>query len=166
MIDMPSGIEAEVCADIASRQARGIVKYGTTVADNPLSLKEWLEHAYQETLDTAVYLKRAIREIENTTVTMGDSSDNVCGWKIYKVNRCDWFMAETIGDAESSALRYYNGDDEMIEAIRQLDAHDLNRLMFSLTDDKNGPKITFREELRRRVQERWTKAEMFASTEQ
>ena len=61
---IPTGIESEVCDDIASRQAKGIAKYGTTVADNPAALKEWLQHAYEETLDQAIYLKRAIREIE------------------------------------------------------------------------------------------------------
>lgn len=59
-----TGIEAAVCADIAARQAVGIAKYGTTVADNPLPLRDWLEHAYQETLDKAVYLKRAIAELD------------------------------------------------------------------------------------------------------
>ena len=62
----PSGIEAKVCADIASRQQKGIAKYGMTVAENRLSLREWLQHAYEETLDKAIYLKRAIAEIDNT----------------------------------------------------------------------------------------------------
>ena len=61
----PTGIEALVCADVASRQALGIGKYGVTVADNPLSLREWLEHAYQECLDQAVYLRRAMAEIDS-----------------------------------------------------------------------------------------------------
>jgi hypothetical protein len=64
MSNTATGIEAQVCADIADRQARGIAKYGTTVADNPLSLKQWLQHAYEETLDKAVYLKRAIAAFE------------------------------------------------------------------------------------------------------
>jgi hypothetical protein len=58
------GTEAAVCEDIARRQQLGIKKYGTTVADNPLSLKQWLTHAYEESLDHAVYLKRAIAEID------------------------------------------------------------------------------------------------------
>ncbi len=58
-----TGVEAEVCTDIAARQMLGIAKYGTTVKDNPLSLKEWLQHAYEETLDHAIYLKRAITEL-------------------------------------------------------------------------------------------------------
>ncbi len=62
----PTGTEARVCADIASRQAKGIAKYGTTVEGNPLSLKEWLQHAYEESLDRSIYLKRAIEEIEKT----------------------------------------------------------------------------------------------------
>jgi len=60
----PQGTEAAVCADIARRQLMGINKYGTTVAQNPLELKQWLQHAYEETLDKAVYLKRAIEEME------------------------------------------------------------------------------------------------------
>ena len=58
-----TGTEANVCNDIAARQELGINKYGVTVADNPLELREWLQHAYEETLDKAVYLKRAIDEI-------------------------------------------------------------------------------------------------------
>lgn len=59
-----SGIEAEVCRDIGRRQALGLKKYGTTVAANPLELKAWLQHAYEEALDQAIYLKRAIRELK------------------------------------------------------------------------------------------------------
>lgn len=59
----PTGIEALVCADIADRQALGIAKYGKTVAENPLSLEQWLQHAYEECLDQAVYLKRAIAQL-------------------------------------------------------------------------------------------------------
>jgi hypothetical protein len=60
-----TGTEAQVIADISKRQQLGIKKYGTTVADNPLSLKEWLNHAYEESLDQAIYLRRAIAEIES-----------------------------------------------------------------------------------------------------
>jgi hypothetical protein len=59
------GTEARVCLDIIARQQKGIEKYGTTVAQNPLSHKEWLQHAYEEALDMAIYLRRAIEEIDN-----------------------------------------------------------------------------------------------------
>lgn len=59
-----TGIEAEVCEDIARRQELGIKKYGCTVADNPLELREWLTHFYQEQLDSVIYAKRAIKELD------------------------------------------------------------------------------------------------------
>jgi hypothetical protein len=59
----PTGIEAIVCADIAERQRLGVAKYGTTVKDNPLTAKQWAQHAYEECLDQAVYLRRLIDEL-------------------------------------------------------------------------------------------------------
>ena len=56
--------ETEVCADIKRRQELGITKYGTTVASNPLELRQWLQHSYEEKLDDAVYMKRAIQELD------------------------------------------------------------------------------------------------------
>ena len=53
-----TGIERMVCNDIAQRQAFGINKYGTTVAENPLALIEWVRHAKEEALDLAVYLTK------------------------------------------------------------------------------------------------------------
>lgn len=63
----PTGTESRVCEDIAKRQAIGIAKYGVTVEQQPLTLREWLQHAYLETLDKAIYLKRAIEEIDRTS---------------------------------------------------------------------------------------------------
>lgn len=59
-----SGTEARVCEDIAKRQQFGIKKYGVTVEGNKLGTKEWLQHAYEEALDLAVYLKRTMEEME------------------------------------------------------------------------------------------------------
>ena len=62
--DYLSGTELRVCQLIAERQMRGIAKYGTTVSDNPLPLRAWLRHALEETLDNAIYLQRAIEELD------------------------------------------------------------------------------------------------------
>jgi len=70
----PSGTEARVCEDIVKRQQLGIAKYRMTVADNPLSLRKWLTHAYQECLDQAVYLKRSIEELDKN-----GSDCDMCG---------------------------------------------------------------------------------------
>ncbi len=59
-----TGTEARVIQMIAERQKLGIAKYGTTVADNPLSLREWLQHALEESLDMSVYIMRAIEQID------------------------------------------------------------------------------------------------------
>jgi hypothetical protein len=67
-LTLATGIEAQVCRDIADRQARGIAKYGTTVAENPLHTLQWLQHMYEELLDGAVYAKRCMAEIKAETV--------------------------------------------------------------------------------------------------
>lgn len=59
-----TGIEALVCEDIARRQQFGLHKYGTTVAQNPLELRQWLQHQYEELLDAAVYTRRAMAELD------------------------------------------------------------------------------------------------------
>lgn len=59
-----SGTEARVMHMIAKRQQLGVAKYGTTVRENPLSLRQWLQHALEESLDKSVYLARAIEEID------------------------------------------------------------------------------------------------------
>lgn len=59
-----TGIEAKVCADIGARQQLGIAKYGTTVQDNPLPLRQWVNHAYEEALDLAIYLRRVMEELD------------------------------------------------------------------------------------------------------
>ena len=63
--DYLSGTELRVCQLIAERQMRGIEKYGTTVSDNPLPLRAWLRHALEECLDQAIYLQRAIEELDD-----------------------------------------------------------------------------------------------------
>ena len=56
--------ESEVCADITRRQELGIAKYGATVAQTPLDLRQWLQHSYEEQLDNAIYTKRDIQELD------------------------------------------------------------------------------------------------------
>ncbi len=63
-LNVATGTEAQVCGDIANRQAHGIAKYGTSVADNPLTQEQWLQHMYEELLDGAVYAKRLINEMQ------------------------------------------------------------------------------------------------------
>jgi hypothetical protein len=57
-------VVAAVRADLLSRSEMGIAKYGVTLDRTDLNLRDWLQHAYEETLDQANYLKRAIIEID------------------------------------------------------------------------------------------------------
>lgn len=54
--------EELVCQNIKDRQQLGIKKYGRTVSGNPLTERQWLQHAYEEALDLAIYLKRLMQE--------------------------------------------------------------------------------------------------------
>ena len=57
-------IVAEVRKDLRERSEDGVIKYGVTLDRTDINLKGWLQHAYEETLDKALYLKRAIRELK------------------------------------------------------------------------------------------------------
>lgn len=60
---MKDKVIEEVRADLLRRSEVGIKKYNTTLDRTDLNLKDWLNHAYEECLDQAAYLKRAIREL-------------------------------------------------------------------------------------------------------
>lgn len=60
----PDSVVEAVRADLLRRSQFGIAKYGTTLDRTDLSLRDWLQHAYEECLDQANYLKRSIREID------------------------------------------------------------------------------------------------------
>lgn len=53
-----------VMNDLNERSRVGVEKYGVTLEREDLNLKDWLQHTYEETLDKANYLKRAILELE------------------------------------------------------------------------------------------------------
>lgn len=46
--------------DLEQREQIGLFKYGTTVDRTDFSELDWMQQAYEEALDLAVYLKRAI----------------------------------------------------------------------------------------------------------
>jgi hypothetical protein len=56
--------EQEVCKNILDRQQLGLKKYGRTVAGNPLTERQWLQHAFEEALDLSIYLKRLMQEMD------------------------------------------------------------------------------------------------------
>jgi hypothetical protein len=59
--NLQSDTYKEVITDLISREKMGRMKYGVTVDKANLSEQEWLNHAYEEALDFAIYLKRLMK---------------------------------------------------------------------------------------------------------
>ncbi len=57
-------VEESVILEIKERAKNGYAKYGTTMTRNDLSLRDWAQHALEEALDLAIYLKRIIRDLD------------------------------------------------------------------------------------------------------
>lgn len=49
---------------LLERSQVGLKKYGVTTDRPDLNLRDWLQHALEETLDKAVYLRAAIRKLD------------------------------------------------------------------------------------------------------
>lgn len=61
---MADRVIESVCNDLKWRSIVGQKKYGVTLERADLTLRQWLQHAYEETLDQANYLKRVIMELD------------------------------------------------------------------------------------------------------
>lgn len=57
-------VEESVISEIRDRAKKGYAKYGTTMTREDLSLRDWAQHALEEALDLAIYLKRVIRDLD------------------------------------------------------------------------------------------------------
>jgi hypothetical protein len=57
---MESNTSRRIFEDLVSSDIKGANEYGVTVDRQDYSHKDWLQEAYEEVLDTAKYLKRAI----------------------------------------------------------------------------------------------------------
>ena len=55
---MRSNLLNKVVAELEAREAKGLDTYGTTLDRSDLTRSEWLQHAYEEALDLALYLKK------------------------------------------------------------------------------------------------------------
>jgi hypothetical protein len=51
--------------DLLYREEKGKLEYGTTMDRQDLSEEQWLQHAYEEALDLAIYLKKIIKTRQN-----------------------------------------------------------------------------------------------------
>ena len=61
--NLKDSIVEEVVHDLQSRSEVGIKKYNTTLDREDLTSEDWIQHAYEEALDFALYLKRLKKDI-------------------------------------------------------------------------------------------------------
>lgn len=55
-----SQVTEKVINDIQQRELKGIETYGTTMDRQDLTQDQWLQHAYEESLDFCIYLKKLL----------------------------------------------------------------------------------------------------------
>jgi hypothetical protein len=60
----------DIIDDLLFREEKGRAEYGTTMDRKDLSEEQWLQHAYEEALDLAIYLKKIIK-------TRSENKDNL-----------------------------------------------------------------------------------------
>jgi len=55
-----SQVTEQVINDINARELKGLETYGTTMDRKDLTQDQWLQHAYEESLDFCIYLKKLL----------------------------------------------------------------------------------------------------------
>jgi hypothetical protein len=62
-IDNRDSVVFKIAQLLRSRSDTGIRKYGTTLDRTDLSVKQWIDHAIEESLDHALYLMKLKDEL-------------------------------------------------------------------------------------------------------
>jgi len=73
---MKDSVVAAVRADLLLRSQLGIEKYGTTLDRSDLSERDWMQHAYEEMLDAALYLKKLILLKDTSGINTAPAQDS------------------------------------------------------------------------------------------
>jgi hypothetical protein len=60
-----SKILYNIIDDLLAREDKGLKEYGTTMDRTDLTEIDWLQHAYEESLDLSIYLKKLINIKKN-----------------------------------------------------------------------------------------------------
>jgi hypothetical protein len=83
-IPVKDEITKAVITDLISRAQRGVKKYNTTLGEN--DHQNMLQHAYEEALDMAQYLKKEITTLNTIQdLTKQHPNDTELGMKIRKI---------------------------------------------------------------------------------
>ncbi len=63
-IDNKDSVVFRIAQLLKTRSETGIRKYGTTLDRTDLSIKQWIDHAIEESLDHALYLQKIKNELK------------------------------------------------------------------------------------------------------
>lgn len=63
---MTSQVTKNLIEELQQRDAHGERKYGTTLDRTDLTVRDWIQHAKEESLDKAGYLEALKHKLENT----------------------------------------------------------------------------------------------------
>jgi hypothetical protein len=99
-----------------------------------------------------------------------NAAANGSGWRIFKLNDCDWWIARSIDEAKASFQKECGPmpDDEAFDEPCELTDADMDTLKIAESDEnerRTGKFLTFREYLIERIGDGLDSPEMFASTE-
>jgi len=84
--------------------------------------------------------------------------------KVFQMNECDWYMAESAEEARIGYDRDYDPGDDSENQPRELEEYEMQSLMFTDEDGADLPR-SFAEELKIRLSKENVKHGIFASTE-
>jgi hypothetical protein len=73
----PKQVYAQVMLDLRAREKMGIEKYGVSVDKAKLDTLQWMQHAYEESLDHAIYMKKLILQSKVDILKMSRDNDHV-----------------------------------------------------------------------------------------
>lgn len=66
----PKQVYAQVVLDLRAREKMGIEKHGVSVDKAELDSLKWMQQAYEESLDHAIYMKKIILEARKYVDTL------------------------------------------------------------------------------------------------
>jgi len=73
----PKQVYAQVMLDLRAREKMGIEKYGVSVDKAKLDTLQWMQHAYEESLDHAIYMKKLILQSKVDILKMSRDNEHI-----------------------------------------------------------------------------------------
>lgn len=133
---MKSELLQAVIDDLVAREERGKAKYNTTMDREDLSHEEWLQHAYEEALDMALYLKKSMQQTKSYS---HDEVQNIVRNAVNATTRAsiNWFVKEhDIVDKETN---------EEVTSVKVIESENQRELKDYVTEElaNNGIRVKF-----------------------